>query len=103
MRSLFISSSYRLMASLESMNAPGDRSSLCLGTKRPGSSRPFRVKTKARRLRFQNGHDGVAARIDDDDFIADQDEIVAAPLGVDRDHFGRQRIEVDGFRHGRAD
>ena len=44
--------------------------------------------------RFEDRDDLVRARIDDDDLVADQDVVVAAPFRIDLDHFHRQRIEM---------
>src|SRR5450631_4925056 len=45
-------------------------------------------------LRFEDRDDLVRARVDDEDLVADQNVIVAAPLGIDHDDFHRQRIEM---------
>src|ERR1039458_5002279 len=63
-------------------------------------SRPsadYRVTREA--LRFENRDDLVRARIDDEDLVADQNVVVAAPLGIDHDDFHRQRIEMHAIRH----
>ncbi len=54
-------------------------------------------------LSFQNRDNEVVARVDDYDLIADQNVIVAAPFGVNFDHLGWQRIEVDAGRHRASD
>ena len=44
--------------------------------------------------------DGVCSRIDDEDLIADQEIVVASPLGIDHEHFrARERIETHALRH----
>ena len=50
-------------------------------------------------LRFEDGDDLMRSRIDDEDLVADQDVAVASPLGIDYEHFRRQRIETHALRH----
>src|SRR4249919_4364435 len=50
-------------------------------------------------LRFEDGDDLVRARIDDEELVTDQDVVVASPLGIDYEHFRRQRIETHALRH----
>ena len=50
-------------------------------------------------LRFEDGDDLMRSRIDDEDLVADQDVVVASPLGIDHEHFRRQRIETHALRH----
>src|SRR5689334_2752261 len=77
------------------MGGPGKAGVVCLSV-RPNASGGH----KARRSTSDgwslgdDRHDLVGRRLDDDDLIVDQDELIAAPLRIDRHDLGRQRIEV---------
>src|ERR1700687_2490958 len=63
------------------------------------TARPRRVPPTARALDLnatglEDRDDLLRARIDDDDLVTDQDVVVAAPFGIDHDHFRRQRVET---------
>src|SRR6185437_12165401 len=53
--------------------------------------------TTSESLSFENGHDFVCSRINDHNFIAYEDVVITTPLGIDRDNFSRQRVEVHAF------
>src|SRR5476649_195264 len=57
----------------------------------------YRVTRDA--LCFDDRDDLVRTRIDDEDLVADQNVVVAAPLGIDHEHFRWQRIEMHAIRH----
>src|SRR5579883_1465485 len=55
-------------------------------------------------LHVENGDDLVGIGIDDHDLLANQDEVVAAPLGIDIDNLRRQRTDADALaRYAGAD
>ena len=51
----------------------------------------------------EDGDDFQRARIHHHDLVAHHEELVAAPIRIDRHDLGRQRMEVDLARHARAD
>jgi hypothetical protein len=63
-------------------------------TKRPGSSRPPADcrDVPLLFLRLDDRDDLVRTRIDDDDLVADQDVVVAPPLGIDCEYSVGQRV-----------
>src|SRR5436305_7737788 len=54
-------------------------------------------------LRWQHSHDLERAWIHNDDFVADQEEFIPSPFRIDRNNFGRERMEVYLSRHAGAD
>jgi hypothetical protein len=61
-------------------------------TKRPGTSRPPADRYRLLSLRLDYRDDLMGTRIDHDDFVADQDVFVAAPLRIDCEYSLRQRV-----------
>src|SRR6185312_6797174 len=52
---------------------------------------------------LENGHDLERIRIDHHDLVADPNELISAPFGIDRHDFRRKRMERDVARHAGAD
>ena len=69
----------------------------------------FAVKFQYRQLDtfihpdFKNRYDFKRAWVDDNDLIANEEEVIAAPTRIDRDDLGWQRMEVHCPRHAGAD
>src|SRR6185312_2131142 len=52
---------------------------------------------------LENGHDLERIRIDHHDLVADPNELISAPFGIDRHDFRRKRMERDVAGHAGAD
>src|SRR5262249_1205014 len=77
----------------------GQKAALATKKGEPGKARPSRQSGD---LDFQNGHDLEGRRIDHEDLLADQDEVIAAPFRIDRHDLRWKRVEADVARHAGA-
>jgi len=64
---------------------------------------PFVFRCVLFRLRFEHSYDFKRPRIHDHDFTVDEEELISAPIGIDRDDFSGKRVEAHCSWDSRTD
>src|SRR6185437_1873469 len=68
-----------------------------------GEPRGSPLWSTGRKLAVDDGNDLVSLRVDHDDLVADEDEVISPPFRVDRHDIGRKRMEGHVVRYAGAD